>query len=291
MRRFWLVTLSLFVSALTGAAQVTSAPPNFVPLFPQGVPEGKRDLGTEKDMTTAKDNLIMGRPVMRLGNVTDPSIAFYPAAAANNSGAMVIVFPGGGYNILALDLEGTEICEWLHSIGVNAALVKYRVPEPAGIPKYQEPLEDARQAVAYVRSHARDWLIDPQRVGVLGFSAGGHLAALISNVDDAATRPDFAILIYPAYLAAGAKLDTLAPELKITSNTPPSFIIQTEDDPVHVENSLVYYRALKDAKVPAEMHLFSAGGHGYGMRSDPHKPVTDWPKLAEGWMRSREFIR
>jgi len=167
-------------------------------------------------------------------------------------------------------------------------LVKYRVPEPANLPRYQQPLQDAERAVEYVRAHAAEWKLDPKRVGVLGFSAGGHLSALISN--DANSRPDFAILIYPAYLATGEKLDTLAPEVVITPGTPPTFLVQTEDDAVHVESSLVYYKALKAAKIPAEMHIFSTGGHGYGMRPDPNKPVTNWPALAAAWLRSRQLI-
>ena len=273
-----------------------------IPLFPSGVPGGKRDLGPEKDTTTAKDSLVAGRPVSRLGNVTEPSLAFYPAPTARNTGAAVLVFPGGGYNILAYDLEGTEVCDWLNSIGINAVLVKYRVPEAANVPRYEAPLQDAQRAVGYVRSRAADWKIDPKCIGVLGFSAGGHLSALISNnysertypsqdaADAVSCRPDFTILIYPAYIATGDKLTVIAPELKITSNTPPAFLIQTEDDPVHVENSLVYYRALKDEKVPAEMHLFSTGGHGYGLRPDPQKPVTTWPALAEAWFKSRGII-
>jgi acetyl esterase/lipase len=275
-----------------------AATPEFVPLFPKGVPGGKQDLGPEIDTTTAKDNMVAGRAVIRTGNVSEPSIAFYPASS-HNSGATVIVFPGGGYRILALDLEGTEICEWLNSIGVNAAVVKYRVPEPKDVPRYQEPLQDAQRAISYIRSHAEEWHLDPKRIGVLGFSAGGHLAAMASTsfekrtyeaqdkADEVSCRPDFAILIYPAYLATGDKLDTLAPEVLVKADTPPSFLVQTEDDPVHVETSLVYYKALKDAKVPAEMHLFNVGGHGYGMRPDPAKPVTEWPKLAEAWMKSR----
>jgi acetyl esterase/lipase len=148
-----------------------------------------------------------------------------------------------------------------------------------------------------VRSHAVAWHIDPKRIGVLGFSAGGHLAALVSNdyqtrsyslfddADRASCRPDFAILIYPAYLTKDDRA-SLAPELKLSSQTPPTFLVQTEDDPVHVENSLVYYRALKEAKVPAEMHLFSSGGHGYGLRPSA-EAVSGWPALAEAWLRTR----
>ncbi len=279
-----------------------AATPVSIPLFPNGVPGGKRDLGPEVDTTTAKDSLVAGRSVMRIGNVSEPSLAFYPAPASRNSGTTVIVFPGGGYRILAYDLEGTEVCDWLNSIRVNCALVKYRVPEPNDVPRYLEPLQDAQRAVSFVRSRAAEWHIDPERIGVLGFSAGGHLTALISNafekrsyaaqdkVDKTSCRPDFAILIYPAYLTAEKDLDALAPELKVTSNAPPSFLVQTEDDPVHVECSLVYYRALKNAKIPAALHLFSEGGHGYGLRPDPNKPVTQWPQLAQAWMKSRGLL-
>jgi acetyl esterase/lipase len=292
----------LFFLTVVSTFALMAATPAFVPLFPKGVPGGKGDAGPEVDTTTAKDNLVAGRAVIRTGNVSEATMAFYPAPAASNSGATVIVFPGGGYRILALDLEGTEIAEWLNSIGVNAGVVKYRVPEPANIPRYQQPLQDAQRAISYVRSRAEEWHLDPHRIGVLGFSAGGHLAAMASNsfekrtydgqdsADEVSCRPDFAILIYPAYLATGEKLDTLAPEVTVKPDTSPTFLVQTEDDPVHVETSLVYYRALKDAKVPAEMHLFSVGGHGYGMRPDAGKPVTQWPKMAEAWMKSRGVI-
>lgn len=292
----------LFFALLVSAYALMAAEPESIPLFPKGVPDVKRDLGPEIDTSTAKDNMVMGRAVIRTGNVTEPSLRFYPALASNGAGATVIVFPGGGYRILAYDLEGTEVCTWLNSIGVNCALVKYRVPEPPGVPRYQGPLQDAQRAVRYVRSRAAEWHLDAGKVGVLGFSAGGHLGALISNgfgkstydnqdaADELSCRPDFAILIYPAYLANGDKLDALAPEITVTPNTPPTFLVQTEDDPVHVENSLVYYRALKSGKIPAEMHIFSKGGHGYGLRPDPQKPVTQWPQLAEAWLKAQRII-
>jgi acetyl esterase/lipase len=290
--------LAMVAVSMTGAEQA-GVP---IPLWPAGAPAiaggpAKFSPGPEQDMTTAKDGLVAGKAVVRTGNVTEPSLTFYPAAAQSNSGATVVIFPGGAYRILAFDLEGTEVCSWLNSIGVNAALLKYRVPEPPGVPRYAAPLQDAQRTVGIVRSHAAEWHIDPKRIGVLGFSAGGHLAALLSDdyetrsysffddQDRASCRPDFAILIYPAYLAADDHT-TLSPELKVSSHTPPTFLVQTEDDPVHVENSLVYYRALTAAKVPAEMHLFSSGGHGYGLRPSP-EAVSGWPALAEAWLRAR----
>ncbi len=272
-----------------------------VPLWPQGAPGEKAGVGAEKNATTPADHLVGGKPVMRIGNVTAPTLTIYPPDRAKNTGAAVLVFPGGGYRYLALDLEGTEVCEWLSSIGITGILVKYRVPENPDTPRYAAPLEDAQRAVGIVRDHAREWQIDPERIGVLGFSAGGHLAAVLSNhfetrtytpidnSDRLSCRPAFVLLIYPAYLSVNDEGEKLAPELPVTKDTPPTFIVQTEDDQAFVEGSLVYYRALKRAKVPAEMHLFSTGGHGYGLRPSA-EPVSHWPKLAEEWLRLRGVL-
>jgi acetyl esterase/lipase len=255
-----------------------------IPLQPAGT--SAFNPGPEHDATIATDGKPGGRALVRLANVSDPTLTFYPAPAAKNTGAVVIVFPGGGYRILALDLEGSEICEWLNSIGVNAALVKYRVPAAPNASRYEAPLVDAKHALEMVRARANEWHIDAQRVGVIGFSAGGHLAALLSNQE---ARPDFAMLIYPAYLTQEKDLSVLATEFNVTAQTPPTFLIQTEDDGVHVENSLVYYAALKKNKVAAEMHIFATGGHGYGLRKTA-EPVTQWPHLAEAWLRTRGLL-
>jgi len=238
-----------------------------IPLWPD------KEVGNEHDTTKATDQLIAGRRVIRLGNVTRPEISIY-RPLKNTSRAAVLVFPGGGYNILALDLEGTEVCEWLQSIGVTGVLVKYRVPGREGA------FEDAQRALTMVRARAAELDLDPQKIGVLGFSAGGHLAARVSNI--AAGRPNFALLIYPAYLDKG--------EVKVSAETPPTFLVQTEDDGVKVENSLVYYAALKQAKVSVEMHLYPTGGHGYGLRPT-EKLVTTWPARAEEWLRSMGFAK
>jgi acetyl esterase/lipase len=272
------------ISAFLLTAFAMAAELQTIPLQPAG--SSSFNPGPEHDSTTAKDGSPGGKRVIRLANVSDPTLTFYPANSANNTGAAVIVFPGGGYNILALDLEGSEICEWLNSIGVNAALVKYRVPTAPNAQRYEAPLVDARHALEMVRARAAKWHIDPRRVGVIGFSAGGHLAALLSNAEN---HPDFAMLIYPAYLARETDRTALAPEFTITAQTPPTFIVQTEDDTVHVENSLVYYAALKRNNVPEELHLFATGGHGYGMRPTA-EPVTLWPKLAEAWLNARGLL-
>ena len=269
-----------------------------LPLWP-GTPPGEPNVPAgqqEHDTTNSSDQLIAGKRVACIGDVAKPTLAFYPAPAAKNTGAAVAVFPGGGYSILAYDLEGTEVCDWLNSIGVNCALVKYRVPNAGPFPKYTQDLADAQRAVRLVRSHAKEWQLDADRVGVLGFSAGGHLVAVlgahssdniypaIDDADKLSARPDFTLLIYPAYL----QLDdthTLRPEVKPVALTPPSFLLQAEDDPINVENASVYYEALKQAHVTAEMHLYANGGHGYGLR--PTKlPVTHWPDLAAAWLQT-----
>src|SRR6185369_2583421 len=233
---------------------------NTLRLWPNGAPGAKAVSAAEADTTTSKDNLIAGKTVVRLGNVSEPTLTVYPPKG-KNSGATVVVFPGGAYQILAMDLEGTEVCDWLTSIGVNCALLKYRVPDSGPYPAHANALQDAQRAMRMVRARATEWHIDPTRVGVLGFSAGGHLAATLGSqfdqhlyesvdaADKLSCRPDFTVLIYPAYLADDKNHFALNPIVRPTAKTPPTFIVQTEDDPIHVENATVYYRALKDANI------------------------------------------
>jgi len=254
----------------------------------------------EVDVTTAKDPLIAGKPLIRLGNVSNPTITLY-SPSGKNSGAAIVVFPGGGYHILAIDLEGTEVCDWLNSIGVTCVLLKYRVPDSGPFPKSSAALEDAQRAVGMVRQHAAEWHIDEKRIGVLGFSAGAHLAAALSThfdkrlydlvdaADRMSCRPDFEVIVYPGYLALSEQNFAANPEIKITEKDPPAFIVQAEDDPVHVENSTVYFEQLKQAKVPAELHLYAKGGHGYGLRHT-ELPVTSWPQLVEVWLHTIQVL-
>lgn len=263
-------------------------------------PHAQAGAEPELDRTTGKDTLIAGKPVIRLGNVSNPTITLYSPAGKNN-GAAVVVFPGGAYQILAIDLEGTEVCDWLTSTGVNCVLLKYRVPNSGPLPKSTAALEDAQRALGMVRAHAAEWHIDPQRVGVLGFSAGAHLAAALSThfekrlydpidaADHLSCRPDFAVIVYPGYLALSEQNFAANPEIHVTEQTPPTFIVQAEDDPVHVENSTVYFLLLKQVKVPAEMHLYAEGGHGYGLRRT-ELPVTSWPQLVETWLHTIKML-
>jgi acetyl esterase/lipase len=216
----------------------------------------------------------------------------------------VVVCPGGGYTNLAWDHEGEQVAEWLNSIGVTAAVLKYRVPRREGTPNGQPPtqaLMDAQRALSLVRSHAKDWEIDPARVGILGFSAGGHLAAWASTayekrayepVDDAdklTCKPDFAIPIYPGGVLKRGTTE-ISPEIQVTSQTPPSFLAVANDDRGSLESTVLYYLALKRAGVPAELHVYETGGHGFGMRPSP-KAYATWPKRCEEWMRDRGLLK
>jgi acetyl esterase/lipase len=287
--------LRIAILALTFTASLSAAQPLPLQLWPHGAPGETENLGAGKNTTKPSDNLVGGKSVIRLGDVGDPKITVYLAANPAATHPAIVVFPGGGYYILAMDLEGTEICRWLNAQGITAVLLKYRVPRRKGRPVYEAPLQDAQRAISLVRHHAKQWHIAPNRIGVLGFSAGGDLAALVSTrfiersyalidaADRVSCRPDFAALVYPAYLTRPPGSDKLAPELTVSSQIPPTFLVQAEDDPVHVENSLFYYLALKRAHVPAEMHLFSKGGHGYGLR-DTSAPVNRWPFELKAWL-------
>ena len=279
-----------------------AAAPEPVPLWPDRAPGETTTLPPEGDTTKPTDNLIAGRPLVRLGHVSNPTLTFYPADPAKNTGATVLVFPGGGYNILALDLEGTEVCAWLNSIGVNAALIKYRVPRRTEVPYQTPPLQDAQRAIGLVRQRAGELHLDPQRIGVLGFSAGGHLAANLSNnytervypavdaADQVSCRPDFCILIYPAYLTVKDQDNAPAPELSVSAaKTPPTFIVVAEDDRSWAEVGLFYYVALKRANVPAELHAYPNGGHGFGLRPTASLSST-WPDRAADWMRAAGWL-
>jgi acetyl esterase/lipase len=270
-------------------------------LWPDKAPGEKGDIGPEHDTTTESGDLIAGRRVIRLGNVSEPAITIYRPAPSKDTGAAVVVCPGGGYTILALDLEGTEVCEWLNSIGVTGILLKYRVPDREG---HTAALQDAQRAVGLVRYNAKTWGIDAHKIGILGFSAGGHLSAAlgahyakrtypkVDAADEVSCRPDFTILIYPGGLAAkGEKGEAIvAPELTITSNTPPTFVVVAMDDPlVSVESVMSYGAALHKAQVPFELHVYPTGGHGYGLRPTKNC-VTTWPDRVTDWMQSHGWL-
>jgi acetyl esterase/lipase len=269
-----------------------------IELFPGKAPGEKGNLPAESVDT--KGNKVGGETVERMSNVSKPVITIYKSSEELATGTAVIVCPGGGYNILAYDLEGTEICEWLNELGITAILLKYRVPRREGLEKHAAPLQDAQRSISYVRAHAEKLGIHPERIGIMGFSAGAHLSAMAGNSSEERTyspvdgndhyscRPDFCMLIYPAYLS-GNTIASTAPDIKVTKNTPPTLLIQAEDDKPHIDSSLAYYYALKEAGVPAAMHLYPNGGHGYGIR-DTKATVNLWYERAEDWFRSMGFI-
>ena len=232
--------------------------------------------------------------VIRLTGVANPTLAVYPAKPGPEPMPAVLVCPGGGYRILAYNKEGTSIAEWLNSIGVSAAVLKYTVPD-----NRDAALQDAQRAMGILRQRAAEWNIDPNRVGVLGFSAGGHLSARLSTnyrqriyprvdgADDLPCKPDFSVLVYPAYIAATDY--TAAPEIPVDTDTPPAFVVQAQDDTHYINSGIAYYLALKAAKVPAELHLFPVGGHGYGLGASD-KAVSNWPALCARWMKTAAIL-
>jgi len=215
-----------------------------------------------------------------------------------------VICPGGGYNILAWDLEGEEVAAWLNSLGVTGIVLKYRVPRRPDQAKDKPPvgpLQDAQRAVSLVRSKAAEWGIDPKRIGILGFSAGGHLTAAaaanfdrraydaLDDVDRVSCRPDFAVLVYPGYLVEKGT-DQLAPDIRVRKECPPAFFAHAADDGVPAENSVAMYRALRKAGVPAELHVYAAGGHGFGLRPSA-RPCSTWPQRCADWLRAQGFLK
>jgi len=293
------LSLCVLCSAASHAAEAPAPDHGPIALWPKGAPgEKEGEVGKERYQPRKEGK----KQVARLGNVSEPTIQVFVPPKDKATGAAVVVCPGGGYHILAMDLEGTEICDWLGSIGATGVLLKYRVPRRKDRPKHEAPLQDAQRAIRLTRLRAKDWGIDPERVGIMGFSAGGHLSAAASTnfdkttyeaVDEAdrlSARPDFAILIYPGGLVTDEEAEhpEISPELTITQETPPTILISTEDDRF-TPSALFYCHALRRAKVPAELHVYPTGGHGYGLRPSAHAVCT-WPKRCEEWMRKRGLL-
>ena len=304
----WVIALSGVIACGAVHAQTTvwqpSAGHTQIPLWTGAVPDSKPMPGPEI-MQIGKDHLIANRPATAIKNVSVPTITVY-APTDKNTGAAVLVIPGGGFEILAIDLEGTEVCDWLVAKGITCVLLKYRVPSapydwhtntrPHNLEVPVEALEDTQRAMRMIRAHAAEWQIDPHKLGVLGFSAGGYLVAQIStnynkhlykptdDADQQSARPDFAVGVYPGHLRTEDDEGKFNKNVPVTHQTPPTFLVQAEDDTVDgVEQSLVYFAALKNANVPVEMHLYAQGGHAFGLRSTK-LPITHWPHLVEEWL-------
>lgn len=320
----WIIALCLLVACGSVSAKTTVWQPAAghaqIPLWPGALPDAQSVPGPETE-TLRTEHLIAGKPWLAVTNVTRPTMTVY-APKGKNTGAAVVVFPGGGFQVLAIDLEGTEVCDWLTSRGITCVLLKYRVPSapddwkckcyPDGADAVSvSALQDAQRAIRLVRLHAAKWHIDPHKIGVIGFSAGGYLVAETSAdfdrpsytpvdaADKQSDRPDFALAIYPGHLIAGRYTAThygvpvgaLNPHLHFTDKTPPTFVLQAEDaitDPV--SESLVYYTALAKVGVLAELHIYARGGHAFGLRRTKF-PITGWPDLAGAWLRTIGMIK
>jgi acetyl esterase/lipase len=307
MRKFSIFSFLLVLLIVHVPAQAETWQPSIgqvqAPIWPDAVPDAIANQKAEAVASAAGHG-----GWIQSTDVSQPTMTVY-APKGQNTGAAIVVFPGGGFRVLAMDLEGSEICDWLTSRGITCVLLKYRVPggnhhwdekcQCTITPKVARALQDAQRTIKLVRSRAKELNIDPAKIGVIGFSAGGYLVAQTSNifastykpvdaVDKLSSRPDFAIALYPGHLCrAGGKLD---PTIHVTKQTPPTFLLQAWDDPVDpICNSTLYARALNDAGVPTEVHLFAKGGHAFGLRDKDH-PISTWPSLVESWLKDSGIL-
>lgn len=285
-----LLSLSLFTVGLHGSE------PLILRLWPQGAPEKPGvAIGPEKRMEPKNP-----ADVLRVTDVSDPTITVFRPEKPN--GTAVVVCPGGGYKILAIEHEGTQVCEWLNTLGVTAVLLKYRVPVRDATPGF-EPLQDAQRAMGMVRQHASEWGIHPRRIGILGFSAGGHLAVMAAlhpnertypmdpGLDAGDATPDFVIPVYPAYLVAPENAFQLLPTVTVTPSAPPACLVHAHDDKGATSSSasVLLYLEYKKLGIPAEVHVYHSGGHGFGMRKGS-KPVAEWPQRVGEWLGAMGYL-
>ncbi|HXR90653.1 MAG TPA: alpha/beta hydrolase [Steroidobacteraceae bacterium] len=270
-------------------AEAASPAPARVPIWPATPPDAQPAPG----------------PPLEWTNIVQPTLAVY-SPKGRNTGVAVVVLPGGGFEGLALKGEGTDACDWLTSNGITCVLLRYRVPSlpydwhckcrPDNHVTPRPALEDVQRTMGLIRLQAARWHVDPHKIGVLGFSAGGYLVAEISTryehrlyspldgADEVSCRPDFAVAVYPGHLWMGGRTYKLNPNVPVTHNTPPTFLVQAENDNVDgVSQSIAYYIALKDAGVPVEMHLYAQGGHAFGLQRT-RLPITNWPQLVHAWL-------
>ncbi len=294
----------ILLTSLAGAADK----PLVLDVWPGKVPGDVGIPGEEKFielMVDGKPRQVAGKPTKWLTNVTKPTLTVYRPAKDKDTGVAMLICPGGGYHNLGWDVEGEEVAAWLNSIGMTGIILKYRCPRRPGDVKGEPPagpLKDAQRAVSLVRSKAKEWGIDPQKIGMVGFSAGGHLAGAtatnfdrrtyesVDEVDKVSCRPDFAIMLYSGYLKVKDK-DELSPDLRVSARTPPILLVHATDDPIsQVDHSVIMYLALKRAGISTEMHLYASGGHGFGVRKSDF-PCSTWTDRCVDWLRSQGFLK
>lgn len=300
----WFACLVAVVGSIsTTLVRAEEARPSLVqPIWPGKPPGETKELPPETDVTKPGQKDPGGKPVIRLTNVSIPTVSIYRPSKEKDTRTSVVICPGGGHSILAYNHEGTETAEWLTTLGVTGIVLKYRVPTrtPDG-QRWLAAVQDAQRAMSLVRAKAKEWELDPQRIGILGFSAGGETAGLTSyfadrqyepvdEIDKVSFRPDFAMLIYPAYFEKKGEPAKIREDVAITKNAPPTFLVHAWDDPVTVFSSLHIASELKKVGVPAELHIYATGGHGYGMR-DTGEPVNTWPQRAADWLERTKWLK
>jgi acetyl esterase/lipase len=307
-----LAFLVLSLDLLLLAPLASAADPQVVSLWPGKPPGDVGITGEEKFIELkvgGKSYEVAGKPTKWLTNVTKPSITVYRPAKDADTGVAMLICPGGGYHNLGWDVEGEEVAAWLNSIGVTGIILKYRCPRRAGDVKGEPPLgplKDAQRAVSLVRSKAKEWGIDPAKIGMVGFSAGGHLVGAtatnfeerayepIDDLDKLSRRPDFAVMLYSGYFNVKDKeknTEELSPTIRVTSAAPPMFLVHPTDDPISaVDHSVTMYLAMKRAGVPAELHVYATGGHGFGVRKVDH-PCASWTDRCTDWLRHGGFLK
>jgi acetyl esterase/lipase len=301
-------TVSLFILPFLALPSLADGKPTVVEIWPGKAPNETGNIGPERVRMSpklTKREVEVTEPTKMITNVTKPTITIYRPAKDKDTGAAILICPGGGYWNLYWELEGEEVAAWLNSQGLTGIILKYRVPRRPGEPEREparRPLQDAQRAVSLVRSKAKEWGIDPKRIGMVGFSAGGHLAfatatsfekrsyEAIDDIDKISCRPDFAIAVYPGYLKAKDK-DELAPGLRIPAGTPPIFLAHGGSDIISPpEHSVVTYLALKRAGIPAELHIYAGAAHDFGVHKVEH-PCSTWTESCIAWLRNQGFLK
>ena len=304
--------LKIIFAGIILSISTASAQKEIIQLWPEGIP-GSISNPSYKAVIDSNQTWTWEK------NISNPTLGYYPASPEKSSGTAVIICPGGAYGVLAIKHEGSQVAAWFNSLGITAFVLKYRLPDTAiMVNKTIGPLQDAEKAIRIVRRHSKEWSIDPDKIGIMGFSAGGHLASTLSThynqkvyepIDSTSARPDFSILIYPvismdtAITHMGSRINLLGKnpdpglvklysnDLQVNKSTPPAFLVQSMNDSgVPVQNSISYALALKKYNIPCELHLYESGGHGYGLGRTADTE-SSWPEACAKWLKMHGLIK
>ena len=290
----------LLAFALCAIARVYAEPSRVLKLW-EGKPPGDFTTPGPEQLTPANPSDAF--PILKLTNIAEPRLELYEPAPDKKNGAAVVIVPGGGFGILASGHEGADLAEWFRERGFVAGVLQHRCPTNALPKPWEFPAQDTQRALSLVRAKATDLGVKPDRIGLFGFSAGGQVALIAATNDNArlypaaddldktSCRPDFLMLCYPWKILADNSLTELKPEIHITEKTPPTFIAQANDDPGSLaEGSTLAFLALRKAKISAELHIYSTGGHGFGLKPNATQAPGDWPGRAELWLKARGLM-